>query len=148
MFACLYRVYKISSKSQYAGDEASSWFSKLLNTECQMYQVYEPRYSKENPSCRNVALPGDKVCQGTTYRRYKPLSVVLISNNIMVVITTFPSCIIHTNPLSIAQCQISNSLLFCIQLWSAIVNKVLTTLICENYGKLMMKVKIGFYQTS
>ncbi|XP_029205371.2 mitochondrial amidoxime reducing component 2-like isoform X2 [Acropora millepora] len=53
-------VYKISSKSQYAGDEASSWFSKLLNTECQMYQVYEPRYSKENPSCRNVALPGDK----------------------------------------------------------------------------------------
>lgn len=25
-----------------------------------MYQVYEPRYSKENPACRNVALPGDK----------------------------------------------------------------------------------------
>lgn len=54
------RVYKISSKSQYVGDEASAWFSKLLNIECQMYQIYEPRHSIQNPLCRNVALPGDK----------------------------------------------------------------------------------------
>ena len=58
------RVYKISSKSQYVGDEASAWFSKLLNIECQMYQIYEPRHSIQNPLCRNVALPWDKVCLG------------------------------------------------------------------------------------
>ena len=56
------RVLRISSISQYAGDEAAAWFSTLLNVPgCKMYQIHEPRYSSEEEKWGDIALPGDKV---------------------------------------------------------------------------------------
>ena len=56
------RVLRISSISQYAGDEAAAWFSTLLNVPgCKMYQIHEPRYSNEEEKWGDIALPGDKV---------------------------------------------------------------------------------------
>ena len=59
---CIPRVLRISSISQYAGDEAAAWFSTLLNVPgCKMYQIHEPRYSSEEQKWGDIALPGDKV---------------------------------------------------------------------------------------
>ena len=55
-------MLRISSISQYAGDEAAAWFSTLLNVPgCKMYQIHEPRYSSEDKIWGEFALPGDKV---------------------------------------------------------------------------------------
>ncbi|CAH3150256.1 unnamed protein product [Porites lobata] len=55
------RVLRISSISQYAGDEAAAWFSTLLNVPgCKMYQIHEPRYGSEEEKWGDIALPGDK----------------------------------------------------------------------------------------
>ena len=59
---CISRVLRISSISQYAGDEAAAWFSTLLNVPgCKMYQIHEPRYGSEEEKWGDIALPGDKV---------------------------------------------------------------------------------------
>ena len=57
-------MLRISSISQYAGDEASAWFSTLLNVPgCKMYQIHEPRYGSEDKRWGEYALPGDKVLE-------------------------------------------------------------------------------------
>lgn len=56
------KVLRISSKSCYVGDEASLWFSTLLNKPgCKMYQIHEPRDSTKDTKWGNLASPGDKV---------------------------------------------------------------------------------------
>ena len=55
-------MLRISSISQYAGDEAAAWFSTLLNVPgCKMYKINEPRYSSEDKIWGEYSLPGDKV---------------------------------------------------------------------------------------
>ena len=56
------RVLRISSKSQYAGDEAAVWFSTLLDKPgCKLYQIHEFRDSTEDTKWGNLARTGDKV---------------------------------------------------------------------------------------
>ena len=53
---------RISSISQYAGDEGAAWFSTLLNVPgCKMYQIHEPRYGHEDTKWGDCSLLGDKV---------------------------------------------------------------------------------------
>ena len=55
-------VVRISSRSQYAGDEAAAWFSTLLDKPgCKLYQLNEPRYSTQDTKWGDLAQPGDKV---------------------------------------------------------------------------------------
>jgi len=55
------RVLRISSRSQFVGDEAAIWFSTLLNSPgCKMYQIYEPRYATKDAKWPDLALPGDR----------------------------------------------------------------------------------------
>lgn len=62
LFMANFRVLRISSKSCYVGDEASLWFSTLLNKPgCKMYQIHEPRDSTKDTKWGNLASPGDKV---------------------------------------------------------------------------------------
>lgn len=62
LFMVNFRVLRISSKSCYVGDEASLWFSTLLNKPgCKMYQIHEPRDSTKDTKWGNLASPGDKV---------------------------------------------------------------------------------------
>ncbi len=56
------RVLRISSRSQYAGDEAAVWFSTLLDKPgCKLYQIHELRESAQDTKWGNVARSGDKV---------------------------------------------------------------------------------------
>ncbi|KAL9953905.1 hypothetical protein ACROYT_G041378 [Oculina patagonica] len=55
------RVLRISSRSQYAGDEAAVWFSTLLDKPgCKLYQIHELRDSTQDTKWGNLASPGDK----------------------------------------------------------------------------------------
>ena len=56
------RVNRISSRSQYAGDEAAAWFSTLLDKPgCKLYQLNEPRHSTQDTKWGDLAQPGDRV---------------------------------------------------------------------------------------
>lgn len=56
------RVLRISSRSQYAGDEAAAWFSTFLDkTGCKLYQIHELRDSTQDTKWGNLARPGDRV---------------------------------------------------------------------------------------
>lgn len=53
---------RISSRSQYAGDEAATWFSTLLDKpKCKLYQLHEPRDSTQDTKWGDLAQPGDRV---------------------------------------------------------------------------------------
>ena len=55
-------VVRISSRSQYAGDEAAAWFSTLLDKPgCKLYQLNEPRDCTQDTKWGDLAQPGDKV---------------------------------------------------------------------------------------
>ena len=55
-------VVRISSRSQYVGDEAAAWFSTLLDKPgCKLYQLNEPRDSMQDTKWGDLAQPGDKV---------------------------------------------------------------------------------------
>ena len=75
------RVLRISSISQYTGDEAAAWFSTLLDTPgCKMYQICEPRKSTEDTKWGDIALPGDQVLYPTKlYSQIVFLSVITIN---------------------------------------------------------------------
>ena len=63
IFFCVNRVWGTNGEGQYAGDEASEWFSNYLNRpNCTLYKLSKPR-AIDMEEKRSLAMPDDKVCR-------------------------------------------------------------------------------------